>query len=472
MSRKKNQPTPGIKVGNLCLSTLYTTVEHYFPSLTDDFQEINDFRQANKVKYGSKIMMWMGIMERLSGFKSNNEYEKTLQSSTEIENNFSYFLDKKIDELPSIDGYCYFFQNLQPAELHKIIGKMFKALERKKFFTRLKTADGYLLLAIDGVQTISTKRAIDHTVYRDHKDGDKTYHQYFLEAKIVSSSGFVLSLDTEFVENPTEQFDKQDCEHAAAIRLLNRIACEHPHMKFRILGDGLYCNSVIMDICKKHKWKFSFTFKGETKYPKLFAEINAEYHFSQRTNHCRRLLKKKGNSKLYVELSWCNNLRYDIGKNGERSINFLEGKIIQVKNGVEKKVTTLSFLVSEATCEANALRKFKNCRKRWKIENEGFNFQKNNILHIDHNFSSVGHAGQNFYLLAQIAHTIIQLAGMTDIAGQVRRQITLKVDQFSQSLKTIFGTFEIIAQKIKGELFEKIFKPPLIIAMRVRLKSA
>jgi hypothetical protein len=75
-------------------------------------------------------------------------------------------------------------------------------------------------------------------------------------------------------------------------------------------------------------------------------------------------------------------------------------------------------------------------------------------------------------VLAQIAHTIIQLAGLTDIAGQVRRQITGKIDQLSQSLKTIFRTFGIIAQRIKVDLLEKVFKPPLIIPMRIRLKSA
>ena len=440
--------------------------------LTEDFQKINDFRQASKVKYSTELMMWMGIMERITGFKSNNEYEISLQTSTEIENNLSCFLDTSIDELPSIDGFCYFFQHLPTTELHKIISKMFRSLERKKFMKRLMTNDGYFLLAIDGVQTISTKREIEHSINRNHKDGDKTYHQYFLEAKIVSTNGFVISLDTEFIENPTEKFNKQDCEHAAAIRLLKRIGREHPHLKFWILGDGLYCNSVIMDICNSHKWKFSFTFKGETKYPKLLGEINAEYNFPQRMNHCRRYLKKGKNTEIYVELRWCNNLKYDLGKNGERSINYLEGKIIKVKNGVKSEVTTFSFLVSEATSEINALNKFLNCRKRWKIENEGFNFQKNNILHIGHNFSSVGNAGQNFYLLAQIAHTIMQLAGLTDIAGQVRRQITGETDQLSQSLKTIFRTFGMIAQRIKVELFEKVFKPPLIISMRVRLKFA
>ena len=112
------------------------------------------------------------------------------------------------------------------------------------------------------------------------------------------------------------------------------------------------------------------------------------------------------------------------------------------------------------------------CRKRWKIENEGFNFQKNNILHINHNFSSVGHAGQNFYLLAQIAHTIIQLTAFTDIAGQVRRQMGNDTDKLSQSLKSIFQTFKIIASRIKVEFLEKVFKPPEYTPMRIRLTFA
>ena len=97
---------------------------------------------------------------------------------------------------------------------------------------------------------------------------------------------------------------------------------------------------------------------------------------------------------------------------------------------------------------------------------------RNTKKHIGHNFSSVGNAGQNFYLLAQIAHTIIQLAALTDIAGQVRRQITGEIDQLSQSLKTIFRTFGMIAHRIKVELLEKVFKPPLIAPMRIRLKFA
>ena len=424
------------------------------------------------MEYSVEMMMWVGIIERLSGFSSNNEFEESLKISSEIEKNISIFLGLEVDELPSLDSFCYFFQKISSQEIQNINHKMFVTLERKKFLKNLKTADGYLLLAIDGVQTFSTQRKIEHSVNRKHENKPTTYHQYFLEAKIVGENGFVISLDTEFIENPTEEFDKQDCERKAAIRLLKRIKRKHPHLKFCILGDALYCNSKIMDICDNNKWQYSFTFKGKTMYSKLFKIINAEAQSSQQNNHCIRTLKKNKGTTLNIELRWCNNVEYNLGNNGERKLNYLEGIVFKTKNGVRTKVATFSYLVDSPTNSINALSKFMLCRKRWKIENEGFNFQKNNILHINHNFSSVGHAGQNFYLLAQIAHTIIQLTAFTDIAGQVMRQMGNDTDKLSQSLKSIFQTFKIIAYRIKVEFLEKVFKPPEYTPMRIRLTFA
>jgi len=45
-------------------------------------------------------------------------------------------------------------------------------------------------------------------------------------------------------------------------------------------------------------------------------------------------------------------------------------------------------------------------RLRWKIENEGFNSQKNGGYNLEHVYSETG---KFYYLLLQIAHTINQL---------------------------------------------------------------
>jgi hypothetical protein len=48
-------------------------------------------------------------------------------------------------------------------------------------------------------------------------------------------------------------------------------------------------------------------------------------------------------------------------------------------------------------------------RLRWKIENQGFNVQKNGGFHLEHPYSQEGTARQVFYFLLQIAHLIFQL---------------------------------------------------------------
>ena len=48
-------------------------------------------------------------------------------------------------------------------------------------------------------------------------------------------------------------------------------------------------------------------------------------------------------------------------------------------------------------------------RGRWKIENEGFNNQKNGVYRIEHLNSRNGNAMKNHYLLTQIADIIMQL---------------------------------------------------------------
>jgi hypothetical protein len=51
-----------------------------------------------------------------------------------------------------------------------------------------------------------------------------------------------------------------------------------------------------------------------------------------------------------------------------------------------------------------------NGRLRWKIENEGFNSQKNDGYKLQHKYSQNNlFAMQNYYQLLQIAHLIVQL---------------------------------------------------------------
>ena len=71
-------------------------------------------------------------------------------------------------------------------------------------------------------------------------------------------------------------------------------------------------------------------------------------------------------------------------------------------------------------------------RKRWKIENEGFNIQKNGTFDIGHLYSKDTTAIKVHYLMIQIAHIIRQLLenGIKEI-----KELKLKLKEISQHIK-------------------------------------
>ena len=72
-------------------------------------------------------------------------------------------------------------------------------------------------------------------------------------------------------------------------------------------------------------------------------------------------------------------------------------------------------------------------RKRWKIENEGFNIQKNGTFDIGHLYSKDSTAIKVHYLMIQIAHIIRQLLekGIKEI-----KEVQLKLKEISSKIKT------------------------------------
>ena len=90
-------------------------------------------------------------------------------------------------------------------------------------------------------------------------------------------------------------------------------------------------------------------------------------------------------------------------------------------------------------------------RMRWKIENEGFNTQKNHGYHLEHRYSKNYHAYKNHYYLIQIGHMISQIMevyeklwkGMKQSREQKHRRIlepfkTVRPREYSEELEVMF----------------------------------
>ena len=71
-------------------------------------------------------------------------------------------------------------------------------------------------------------------------------------------------------------------------------------------------------------------------------------------------------------------------------------------------------------------------RKSWKIENEGFNIQKNGTFEIGHLYSKDSTAIKVHYLMIQIVHIIRQLLekGIKEI-----NELKLKLKEISSTIK-------------------------------------
>jgi hypothetical protein len=223
-----------------------------------------------------------------------------------------------------------------------------------------------------------------------------------LEAKLVTSTGLSISLASEFIENdPGRDYEKQDCEQKAFVRLAAKIKKYFPRLPVCILGDGLYPNNTVFDICQKNNWQFIITLKDGNL--KTFQE---EVGLLKATVKKQNVYRANKTSRTTLEYEYLNEIEYD-----GRYFSWVEcnENIVDIKS----KSTShqrFTYITNVTQNLQNVVRTADNGRFRWKIENEGFNAQKNRGYELEHKFSRVSFiAMQNYYQLLQIAHIINQL---------------------------------------------------------------
>lgn len=208
----------------------------------------------------------------------------------------------------------------------------------------------------------------------------------------------MISIDTEFIENESEDVSKQDCELSAAQRLIKRLKKEYPRLPICIQGDALYAVEPVMGYCRKNGWRYIFTQKeGRGK-------ILGETYEWIRTGGGAVAVCGIGREKGDGE--YINHVEETAGK--EETANIYRYKYRTKEKGKDKTVR-LSWVTDIELTEKNLEEMAEAGRGRWKIENEGFNNQKNGIYDIEHLNSRDGNAMKNHYLLTQIADIIMQI---------------------------------------------------------------
>jgi hypothetical protein len=298
------------------------------------------------------------------------------------------------------------FGRVDPDEVQEVVTGTVRALIRKKVLYRYRLLDGYYVISIDGTGRLTFPgRHCPHCLTSTHY-GKTIYYHPVLEAKLVTPNGFAFSVMTEFVENPGEHPTKQDCELKAFYRLAERLKRAFPRLPICLSLDGLFAGGPTMGICEEYGWKY-FIVLQEDDLPSVNEEFEALLPLAPE-NHL--LFHTGPQNKTQQDYRWINDIDYVDSKGDEHILAVLRCLENKPSSDGERKTTRFKW-ITNFTVKTKHVITLANegGRIHWKVENEGFNVQKNGGYELEHAYTRHPIASKVFYLLLQIAHLIAQL---------------------------------------------------------------
>lgn len=343
---------------------------------------------------------------------SRNAYNNDRREANFRKNFFKYFGLN----LPHADAIDDVLRVLAPVEIEQLKSHLVAGLIEQKMLRKFRFLGKYYLIAVDATgMTSFDQRHCDHCLTKTSKTGLVTYFHYVLEAKIVASSGLSISLASEFIENdPGRDYEKQDCEQKAFARLAVKIKKYFPRLPICILADGLYPNNTVFDICAKNDWKFIITLKdGNLK------TFQTEVGLLRATASKRSVCRADKTTRTNLEYTFLNDLEYT-----GRPFSWVEcmETIVSIRGQVLSG-QRFGYITNVPQSLQNVTETADSGRLRWKIENEGFNAQKNLGYALEHKFSRKSFiAMQNYYQLMQIAHMINQLVERSNQVVEILKE--------------------------------------------------
>ena len=246
---------------------------------------------------------------------------------------------------------------------------------------------------------------------------------------------------------------KQDCELKAFARLAQRLKKDYPQLRMCFLLDGLYANGTVFEICRQNHWNYIVTFK-EGSMPTLWREYQTA-KFNQSENHC--IVENPGQPRQ--SFAWATGLTHQDDQKRIHPLNAFE-----CREEVNGKCTTFVWLTNFPLEHRNVVIRLANRggRCRWKIENEGFNNQKNGGYALEHAYSTHPQAIKHWYLLLQIAHFLMQLLEKGTLLGKVQK---------------VYGSFKVLGRWLAESLRHHLIDPAAIDpdvcrAIQIRFNSS
>ncbi len=409
---------------------------------------LDDRRDQARITYPRAFLSWMGLMAFLLKVGSRRQIRFELDTPEALEN-LNRLAGCRMETLAHSDTLNHFLGHVPPEAYACLRRKLVRRLIRMKALDRARLF-GHFLIAIDGTgQFYFRERHCEHCLVKT-VNGKEQYYHHVLEAKLVTPDGLAISVGSEFIENTDPKADKQDCELKAFKRLATRLKKDFPQLRICLCLDGLYANRVALSICRQNRWKYFITFK-EGSLPSVWRDYRSLRELTP--ENIKTNTTDDGKDQTF---RWVNDLNYVDDQGREQRFNVLECRETAGKT-TTRFVWLTNFTIRDANAAALANR---GGRCRCKIENEGFNIQKNGGFNLEHAYSLGSWQIKNFYVLMQIAHLILQLIEHGSLLGE--------------DCKRLFGSLRNMARRFAESIRNRLIPLEALLgaAIQIRLDSS
>lgn len=412
--------------------------KQYFPEFIQWLQELKDPRKF--WTYEVEVMLMTVIMKSICNITSMQKMTDEFLKEECVENLCRILNVEPHDFLPHYVTINEFLSRLNIEELERLRKNMIRALIRRRKFEDAKFLGKYWLVIFDATGLFHfPQRHCPHclkkVINKGTKEEKEIYYHHVLEAKLVLGSGLVISIGTEFIENEDENVSKNDCETKAFKRLSERLKKEYPRLEICVLADSLYASEPVFERClKKNKWHMLLRYK-EGSIPSIAEEYRSITEMGEAEELDRQIAReypRKGKIKETYHMEWVPEIDY---RGYKLTLLALEIEQSSEKTG-EQERKMFQWLTDLKVTGKNANEFAKVGRGRWKIENEGFNVQKNIRYDIQHVNSENYNAMKCHYLLTQIADILLQLY---ENGTPVLRKAKNTIKNISSDLLKSFG---------------------------------
>lgn len=370
----------------------------------------------------------MGFLLKLG---SRRQVRFELDSPQALEN-LNRLSGCRLDTLAHSDTLEHFLGHVRPEALAGLRRRMVQRLIRMKALDSGRLL-GHVLVVIDATGQLHFRQRHCEHCLEATLNGQTHYYHNVLEAKLVTPQGLALSIDSEFIQNADPGDSKQDCELKAFKRLAARLKKDYPQLRLCLLGDALYANGTFLSTCRQNSWKYIITFK-EGSMPAVWREYQTLRDLCPQN---RKVLRGTP-TRPRQALAFVHDLEYRDDQGRPHRFHALE-----CRQGQGDDEQFFAWLTNfKVTDQDVALLANGGGRCRWKIENQGFNIQKNGGFELEHAYSTGDRQIKNWYVLLQIGHMILQLLERGSLLGA--------------DAKELFGSLRAMARRLAESIRNRL----------------